>query len=127
MEVVHLELLGSIELSNLLSIAALVPRPKVMCKSHGGSYRDRMLVAGAYFALNKWVREVNEEMGSVLIKLDRFFHHEREYRRGQRRQRTDEDLGFNKIREGRFAKDGVHFRGKGLERVEEEMFKVISQ
>ena len=76
-------------------------------------------------AVNDWIKKRDEEEGEIPLILSRFLEYKNIEKRGQIVRKRVYETGQQKIRESRFAEDGVHLAGQGVLDVQGAIIKLI--
>ena len=108
-----------------LTISHVMPRPLEQGKYTPNCSEMRHIIAGAYMAVNDWIKKRDEEEGEIPLILSRFLEYKNIEKRGQIVRKRVYETGQQKIRESRFAEDGVHLAGQGVLDIQGAIIKLI--
>lgn len=115
-----------------LTIAHIMPRPREQGEDTPNLKHERLIIAQAYMQLNEKIKARNEQTNETPLVLSRFLEHQPEESKDKKRQityyrqRAYEETGQQKIRENKFAEDGVHLAGLGIIDIQRAIHKLLT-
>ena len=105
-----------------LTISHVMPRPREQGEKTPNPLEVRRNIADALNMVHQWTEWRNEKINEVPLILNRFLEHRDE---SSGRIRRYKKTGQQKIRENRFAADGVHLVGQGVEDIQSAIHQLV--
>ena len=113
-----------------LTIADTIPRPSEESNNPRNLSDKRKIIADALGLVHNWIKHRDERKNEQPLKFCKYFEHSNEDERrsaGKRRAARNRVywIGQQKIRETRFADDGVHIVAQGISSVESALYELM--
>ena len=105
-----------------LTISHVMPRPREQGEKTPNPLEVRRNIADALNMVHEWTEWRNDKINEVPLILNRFLEHRDE---SSGRIRRYKKTGQQKIRENRFAADGVHLVGQGVEDIQSAIHQLV--